>query len=106
MVQAFRAFPLIDVDFLWRYSATHTRMATAFGDELCRKFLSSYDTGAYSLEKLAAIFTVSVGWAKKISAARTRTGRVERPSYQPGRKPLGGHPNPAIEGQFKTGHRE
>ena len=62
-------------------------MATAFGDELRRKFLSAYDTGAYSLEKLAAIFTVSVEWAKKISAARTHTGRVERPSYQPGRKP-------------------
>ena len=62
-------------------------MATAFGDELRRKFLSAYDTGAYSLEKLAAIFTVSVEWTKKISAARTRTGRVERPSYQPGRKP-------------------
>jgi transposase len=30
---------------------------------------------------------VSVGWAKKISAARTRTGRVERTTYRPGRKP-------------------
>jgi len=62
-------------------------MATAFGDDLRRKFLSAYDAGSYSLEELAAIFMVSEGWAKKISAARTRTGRAERPSYQPGRKP-------------------
>jgi transposase len=62
-------------------------MAAAFGDDLRRKFLSAYDAGAYSLAELAKIFTVSVGWAKKISAARARTGRVERPSYQPGRKP-------------------
>jgi transposase len=62
-------------------------MATAFGDDLRRKFLSAYDAGSYSLEELAATFMVSVGWAKKISAARTRTGRTERPSYQPGRKP-------------------
>jgi len=62
-------------------------MATAFGDDLRRKFLSAYDAGSYSLEELAAIFMVSGGWAKKISAARTRTGRAERPSYLPGRKP-------------------
>jgi len=62
-------------------------MAAAFGDDLRRKFLSAYDAGANSLAELAKIFMVSVGWAKKISAAHTRTGRVERPSYQPGRKP-------------------
>jgi transposase len=62
-------------------------MATAFENDLRRKFLSAYDAGSCSLEELAAIFMVSVGWAKKISAARTRTGRAERPSYQPGRKP-------------------
>jgi transposase len=61
-------------------------MAAAFGDDLRRKFLSAYDEGGYTLEELAGVFMVSVGWAKMISAARTRSGRVERSSYQPGRK--------------------
>jgi hypothetical protein len=29
---------------------------------------------------------VSLGWAWKVSAARNRTGRMERPSYRPGAK--------------------
>jgi transposase len=61
-------------------------MATAFENDLRRKFLSAYDKGEYTLEQLADIFTVSVAWAKKISARRTRTGQVERRSYQPGPK--------------------
>jgi transposase len=61
-------------------------MATAFGDDLRRKFLSAYDQGGYTLEELAEIFMVSAGWAKKISAQRTRTGQVERQPYQPGPK--------------------
>jgi transposase len=61
-------------------------MATAFGDDLRRKFLSAYDQGGYTLEELAEIFMVSAGWAKKISARRTRTGLAERQPYQPGPK--------------------
>jgi transposase len=61
-------------------------MAAAFGDDLRRKFLSAYDQGGYTLEELAEIFMVSAGWAKKISAQRTRTGQVERQPYQPGPK--------------------
>lgn len=61
-------------------------MATAFGDDLRRKFLSAYDQGGYTLEELAEIFMVSAGWAKKISAQRARTGKVEHHPYQPGPK--------------------
>ena len=61
-------------------------MAKAFEDDLRRKFLSAYDKGEYTLEQLANIFTVSVAWAKKVSAHRTRTGKVERRPYQPGPK--------------------
>jgi transposase len=33
---------------------------------------------------------VSVGWAKKISAARNRSGQAERVPHKPGRKPRAG----------------
>ena len=72
-------------------------MAAAFEDDLRRKFLSAYDAGTNSLEALAAIFTVSVGWAKKISAARTRTGKAERTPYQAGPKARA-----AVEAQQKV----
>jgi transposase len=71
-------------------------MARPYSDDLRWKFLSAYDAGTYSLGELAAIFMVSEGWAKKISAARTRTGRAERPPYQPGRKP---HANAQVQQQ-------
>jgi transposase len=35
---------------------------------------------------LAGHFGVSLGWAWKVSAARKRTGRMERPGYRPGAK--------------------
>jgi transposase len=38
------------------------------------------------LEELADRFLVSVGWAKKISAQRNRSGHAERVPHQPGRK--------------------
>ena len=62
-------------------------MARAYEDDLRRKFLAAYDAGAGTLEELAENFSVSVGWAKKISAQRNRSGRVERVPHQPGRKP-------------------
>ena len=62
-------------------------MARAYGDDLRRKFLSAYDQGADTLEELAERFVVSVGWAKKISAQRRRTGQAERVAHHPGRKP-------------------
>ena len=62
-------------------------MAQAYGDDLRRKFLSAYDQGEETLEELAGRFLVSVGWAKKISAQRNRSGQAERIRHQPGRKP-------------------
>lgn len=61
-------------------------MAKAYGDDLRRKFLLAYDQGEDTLEDLADRFLVSVGWAKKISAQRNRTGQAERVPYHPGRK--------------------
>lgn len=61
-------------------------MAKPYGDDLRRKFLFAYDQGEETLEELADRFLVSVGWAKKISAQRNRTGQAERVRHQPGRK--------------------
>jgi transposase len=65
-------------------------MGRPYGDDLRRKFLSAYDAGESSLEYLASRFFVSVGWAKKISAQRKRTGQCERVPHNPGRKPHAG----------------
>lgn len=54
-------------------------MATAYSDDLRRKLLEAHQQGAGSLEQLAARFRVSVGWARKVSAACSRTGQMERP---------------------------
>jgi|SRR5260370_30581132 len=72
-------------------------MAQAYGDDLRRKFLSAYDQGEETLEELASRFLVSVGWAKKVSAQRNRSGQAERIRHQPGRKPHAG-----IEAQQKV----
>ena len=62
-------------------------MGKTLGDDLRRKLLFAYDQGEGTLEDLASRFLVSVGWAKKISAARNRTGQAERVPHKPGRKP-------------------
>ena len=54
-------------------------MARAYSNDLRRKFFQAYDAGEDSLTELAERFQVSVGWAKKISARRTRSGEVEAP---------------------------
>jgi transposase len=61
-------------------------MARPCSDDLRRKLLEAFDQGKGSLGELAARFGVSLGWAWKVSAARKRTGRMERPSYRPGAK--------------------
>jgi transposase len=61
-------------------------MGKPLGDDLRRKLLFAYDQGEGTLEELAGRFLVSVGWAKKIYAARNRTGRAERLPHKPGRK--------------------
>ena len=62
-------------------------MGLPYGDDLRRKFLYAYDQGEGDLADLADRFAVSLGWAKKISAERNRTGKAERTPHQPGRKP-------------------
>jgi len=65
-------------------------MGKPLGDDLRRKLLYAYDQGEGSLEELASRFLVSAGWAKKISAARNRSGQAERVPHKPGRKPAVG----------------
>jgi transposase len=59
-------------------------MPRAYSNDLRRKFLQAYDEGEDTLEELAEQFRVSLGWAKKISARRTRTGEVEAPVWRHG----------------------
>lgn len=61
-------------------------MARPYSDDLRRKLLEAFDQGKGSLGELAERFGVSLGWAWKVSAARKRTGQMERPSYRPGAK--------------------
>lgn len=62
-------------------------MAKAYEDDLRRKFLAAYDDGNGTLEELAELFGVSVGWAKKVSSQRKHSGQAERVVHRPGRKP-------------------
>jgi len=59
-------------------------MARAYSDDLRKKLLEAHDRGQASLAELAVRFGVSRGWAWKISAARKRSGQVERQRYRPG----------------------
>src|ERR1035438_8734005 len=59
-------------------------MARLYANDLRRKFLQAYEQGKGTLGELAEQFGVSEGWAKKISATRTRTGQVERPPWRRG----------------------
>lgn len=61
-------------------------MARAYSNDLRSKFFQAYDEGAETLEELAERFRVSVGWAKKISARRTRTGEIDAPQWRHGPK--------------------
>jgi transposase len=54
-------------------------MGKAYADDLRRKVLERYEEGEDTLEDLAGQFGVSLGWVNKISAAFSRTGKMERP---------------------------
>ena len=54
-------------------------MAKVYSDDLRRKLLEAHQRGEGSLPSLAARFSVSVGWAKKVSRALLHTGQMERP---------------------------
>ncbi len=55
-------------------------MASPYSDDLRRKLLEAHECKEGSLSQLAKRFAVSLGWAKKVSAALGSTGRMERPS--------------------------
>lgn len=55
-------------------------MARAYSDDLREKLLEAHARGEGSLPELAKRFGVSEGWAWKISATRSRTGKTERPA--------------------------
>lgn len=59
-------------------------MARPYANDLRRKFLQAYEQGKGTLGELAEQFGVSEGWAKKISAHRTRTKQMERPPWRHG----------------------
>ena len=54
-------------------------MASPYSDDLRRKFLKAHQRREGSLAQLAQRFDVSLGWAKKVSAALRATGKMERP---------------------------
>jgi transposase len=59
-------------------------MARPYSNDLRRKFLQSYDRGNASLREVAEQYGVSLGWAKKISARRSRTGQTDLVAYRHG----------------------
>ena len=60
-------------------------MARTYSNDLRRKLLEAHEQGRGTLEELAEEFGVSLGYAKKISAALRRTGRMERTEQRHGR---------------------
>jgi transposase len=60
-------------------------MARTYSNDLRRKLLEAHEQGQGTLEELAEEFGVSLGFAKKISAALRRTGRMERTEQRHGR---------------------
>ena len=54
-------------------------MPKAYSDDLRCKLLEAYEARAGSLQKLAAQFRVSWGFAKKIRKQQLATGQKERP---------------------------
>jgi transposase len=60
-------------------------MALAYSNDLRRKLLEAHEQGQGTLPELAGRFRVSLGYAKKISAALRRTGRMERSEQRHGR---------------------
>ena len=58
-------------------------MASAYSDDLRRKFYEAYQRGDGSLAVLASRFGVSLGWAEKLLRAVRQNGQVERPVGRP-----------------------
>ena len=58
-------------------------MAKAYSDDLRGKLIEAHQQGDGSLAELAKRFHVSASWARKVSAACSRTGSWERPPSGP-----------------------
>lgn len=54
-------------------------MAKAYSNDLRIKLLEAHQRGEGSLSQLAKRFSVSLGWAEKISSQFLHTGKMERP---------------------------
>ena len=63
--------------------ARRNEMARAYSNDLRAKFLAAYEAGGMGLEKLAATFQVSLGWAEKVWRTKRETGRTDRPAGRP-----------------------
>ena len=61
---------------LW--PSRHKEMAKAYSNDLRCKLLTAYDRGQGSLCSLAALFSVSYDWSKKISSQRLHSQQMER----------------------------
>lgn len=59
-------------------------MPEPYSNDLRRKFFAAYDRGGRNLEELAAQFGVSLSWAKKLSARRSKGGPIEIPQWRHG----------------------
>ena len=59
-------------------------MPEPYSNDLRRKFFAAYDSGEEGLEELAAQFHVSVGWAKKLSARRSKGESIEIRTWRHG----------------------
>jgi transposase len=59
-------------------------MPQPYSNDLRRKFFQVYDAGEGTLEEVAERFQVSLSWAKKISARRTKTGEIELRQWRRG----------------------
>ena len=55
-------------------------MGKAYSDDLRRKVLETCEQGEGTLEDLAKRFCVSLSWTKKILAAYSLSGKMERPT--------------------------
>src|ERR1035437_2996782 len=69
-----------------RDSATKTRMARAYEDDLRRKIFAAHARGHGSFRKLAVVFGVSLGYVEKIFRQRQASGQPERVRYRPAPK--------------------
>jgi transposase len=62
----------------------HNQMAEPYSNDLRRKFFQAYERGEGSLKELGKRFGVSEDWAKKLSARRSKTGRIEVGAWRHG----------------------